>query len=129
MEKASHLVERLTRRVVDRPPERPEPAVRFHEHEVTVRPADDEDDRRDLWLRRNVLRLVEPVRIDVPFEMVHADEWQAGRVREAALLVRADQLTADEPGPDGRRNRVDLGELPARVAQGPPGADAEPPAV
>ena len=125
MEQARDLVEGLARRIVDRAPERPEAAMRLHEDEIAVRAAHDEDDRGDLRLRRHIFGLVEPVRVDVSFEMIHADEWKAGREREAAPVVRADEKASDEPGAYGRRDRVDLGELPARVAQGFLGDDID----
>src|SRR5206468_9169995 len=53
------------------------------------------------------------------------DEWKAGREREAAPVVGADEKASDEPGADGRGDRVDLGELPPRVAQGFLGEDIE----
>ena len=71
----------------------------FHEHQVAVRAAHDEHDRGDLGLRRRRVALVEPVRVDVPLEMVHADERQTGGESEAAPVVRTDQEAAHESRP------------------------------
>lgn len=117
MEKPRDLVERLARGVVDRAPERPEATVRLHQHQIAVRPAHHQHDRGELGLRRDVLGLVEPVRVDVTLEVIHADEGQTRGEREAARVVRADEETPDEPGSDGRGDRIDLGELPSRVAE------------
>ena len=89
----------------------------FHEHEIAVRAAHDEHDRGDLRLRRRRVALVEPVRVDVPLEMIHADERQARGEREPASVVRADQEAAHQTRPDRRGDRVDLAQLDARGVQ------------
>ncbi len=91
--------------------------MRLHEHEVAVRAAHHEHDRGQLGLRWNVLGLVQPVRVHVALEVIHPDEGQTRRERETARVVRADEQATDEPGPDGRGDGVDLGELPTRVTQ------------
>ena len=90
--------------------------MRLHQHEIAVRSGDDEHHRRELGLGRR-LTLLEPVRVDVSLEVIHADEGQPRRERETPRVVRADQEAPDEPGADRRRDRVDLGELAAGVAE------------
>src|SRR5438874_2277118 len=117
VEKPRDLVERLARGVVDGPAERSKAAVRLHEHEIAVRAAHHEHDRGELGLRRNILGLVQPVRVHVPLEMIDPDERKTGREREATRVIRADEKATDEPGADGRGDGVDLRQLPPRVAQ------------
>src|SRR5438046_1804387 len=117
VEKPRDLVERLARGVVDGPAERSKAAVRLHEHEIAVRAAHHEHDRGELGLRRNILGLVQPVRVHVPLEMIDPHERKTGREREATRVIRADEKATDEPGADGRGDDVDLRQLPPRVAQ------------
>src|SRR2546428_11188149 len=123
-EEARDLVEGLARGVVDRAAGRTEAPVAFHEHGVAVGAGQDEHDRGYLRFGRGVRGglaprdLVEPVRVDVALEVVHADEGQARGEREAPGVVRADEKAPDEPGPDRRGDRVDLLEAAAGVAEG-----------
>src|SRR5438477_6957728 len=117
MKKPRNLVERLAGRIVDRAPERPEPAMRLHQHEIAVRAAHDEDDRGDLRRGRNVLGFVQPVRVDMPLEVVDPYERQTGRKCEAARVVRADEKAPDEARSDRGGHGVDLRELPPRIPQ------------
>src|SRR5438874_2385457 len=117
VEKPRDLVEGLACGVVNGPAERSKTAMRLHEDEIAVCAAHHEHDRGELGLRRNVLGLVQPVRVHVALEMVHSHERQTSREREAPRVVRTDQKATDEPGPHRRGDGVDLRELTARVAQ------------
>ena len=89
----------------------------LHEHEVTVRAAHHQHDRGDLRLGQDILGLEQPVRVHMALEVVHADEREPRREGEPAGVVRAHEEAADEPRPDGRRDRVHLPEGDTRVAQ------------
>ena len=110
-EETRDLVEGLACGVVDGAPERSKAAVSFHQHEVAVRATHDQHHRGDLGLGCRRIALVQPVRVDVTLEVVHADEWQARGEGEPAPIVRADEETADESRSDGRGHGVDGAQL------------------
>ena len=117
VQESGDLVERFAGGVVDRPSEWPKATVRLHQHEIAVRAADDQDDGREIRLRRNVVDFIEPVRVHVALEMVHADEGQPSRERQPTPVVRANEEAPNEAGADRRGDRIDLGDLASRVSK------------
>ena len=57
--------------------------------------------------RRLEVGLFEPRRVEVGFEVVHADVGQVGRERERLRRAHADEQRAREPGPVARGDRVE----------------------
>ena len=63
------------------------------------------------------LRL-EPCGVDVPLEVVDADERQSVHEREALREVDADEQGARQPGPVGHGDPVDVGPVHAGIGEG-----------
>ena len=110
--RARDLVEGLPRGVVERLPEKFVPVLGRHvdKHRVTAR-----HDQSDV--RRVRVTVLQEVRIDVSFQMIHADERDVAGQRDRLAGGQAHQQRPDQTGPDGRRHSVQVTEPDPRLLQ------------
>ena len=109
-EEAAHLVERLAGSVVARAAEPLVRAMDAHQHEVRVPAGDDEAERGELRLRP----FDEPVRVDVAFEVVDAEERQFASKGDRLGGVEAHQQRSCEARPARPRDSIDVVQCAAR---------------
>ena len=112
------LVEGLAGGVVAGASEEGVAAVVLHQHEVGVAAGRDqaEEGEAGAYFRVGVLK---PGGVDVAFEVVHAEEGQAGGEGKALCGVDADEQRAGEAGAVRDGDAVELGQLDSGVLQGP----------
>src|SRR2546430_8002621 len=111
-ENAGPLVERLARRVIDRPADHRDAAVLLPSDQVTVAPGHDQSEDR-----RAEVRLLEQPGEDMGGEVTDADHRQLARPGDRLPEVDAHQKAADQARPPGHSDTIDLLPAGARVLQ------------
>src|SRR5713101_1920876 len=81
-----------------------------------VSPGNDQTDRRQFRCDSRDVRLQE-YRVDMPFEMIHRDEWLTEFEGKDLAVRDADQQRADQSGPLRHADGVDFGEGKSRLRE------------
>ena len=91
-----------------------------HEHEVGMSARRDEAEQGESGIVRGVVDVLQPRGVDVPFEVVDAD--QGGLLGEGKALrrVHADEEGARKTGAVGDGDPVEVAQLDGRLLQGLP---------
>ena len=110
-----HLVERFAGRVVPRPRDRRDP-VRLDPDELGVAARHHQSVEREIRRKRGLAGRAQERREEVTLQMVDRDERDSAREGERLAGREPDEKRADQPGPGGRRDQIDL--LDRRVSLG-----------